>query len=189
MINGLMIVVVSAVLKITIFESIRCWRMIWIKIWIKIWIMSSFNKFLIVTWIKEEHFVNFAKKCFDCKRFKLLCSEYFTITILSNRNFDIYVTAVRFNARNWKYPKTQAMTLDISNSRIIEDSFLLKIKKGEEQLHEVINELQKANVWWFFVKKFFCFSKNLVWKIDLKCVVLIMILFTSLLSVIDWTVK
>ena len=90
---------------------------------------------------------NFCKKCFDCKRFKLLCGEYFNITLLSNRKFDIYVTAVRFNARNWKYPKTQAMTLDILNSHIIDDSFQLKIKKGEEKIHEVINEFRKANVW------------------------------------------
>ena len=74
-------------------------------------------------------------------------SEYFTLTQLSNRKFGIYVTAVRFNARNWKYPKTQAMTLDILNSRQIDDSFILLIKKGEEQLHEVINELRKAKVW------------------------------------------
>ena len=67
------------------------------------------------------------KKGFNCKRFKSLCGEYFNITLLSNRKFDIYVTAVRFNARNWKYPKTQAMTLDILNSRKIDDSFLLKI--------------------------------------------------------------
>ena len=59
---------------------------------------------------------NFCKKCFDCKRFKLLCSEYITLTQLSNRKFGIYVTAVRFNARNWKYSKTQAMTLEILNS-------------------------------------------------------------------------
>ena len=90
---------------------------------------------------------NFCKKCFDCKRFKLLCSEYFTLTQLSNRKFGIYVTAVRFNARNWKYPKTQAMTLDILNSRQIDDSFILLIKKSEEQLHEVINKLRKAKVW------------------------------------------
>ena len=75
-----------------------------------------------------------------------MCGEYFTLTQLSNRKFDIYVTVVRFNARNWKYPKTQAMTLDILNSRQIDDSFLLKIKKGKGQLQEVISELQKANV-------------------------------------------
>ena len=90
---------------------------------------------------------NFCKKYFDCKRFKLLCSEYFTLTQLSNRKFGIYVTTVRFNARNWKYPETQEMTLDILNSRQIDDSFLLLIKKGEEQLHEVINELRKVKVW------------------------------------------
>ena len=84
---------------------------------------------------------NFCKKCFNCKRFKLLCGEYYTITELSNRKFGIFVTAVRFNARNWKYPKTQAMTLDILNSRQIDNSLILLIKKGEEQLHEVINEL------------------------------------------------
>ena len=88
------------------------------------------------------------KKCFDCKRFELLCGEYYTITELSNRKFGIFVTAVHFNARNWKYPKTQAMTLNILNSQQqIDDSFLLKIKKGEKQLQEVINELRKANVW------------------------------------------
>ena len=54
---------------------------------------------------------------------------------------------MRFNARNWKYPKTQVMTLDILNSHIIDDSLQLKIKKGEEKLHEVINEFRKANVW------------------------------------------
>ena len=58
---------------------------------------------------------------------------------------------MRFNARNWKYPKTQAMAFDILNSRQIDDSFILLIKKGEEQLHEVINELQKAKVWSFFL--------------------------------------
>ena len=89
---------------------------------------------------------DFCKKCFDCKRFKLLCGEYYTITELSNRKFDIFVTAVRFNAHSWMYPKMQAMTLDILNSRKIDDSFLLKIKKGEKQFQEVINELLKANV-------------------------------------------
>ena len=74
-------------------------------------------------------------------------SEYFTLTQLSNRKFGIYVIAVRFNARNWKYLKTQAMTLDILNSRQIHDSFILLIEKSEEQLHEVINKLQKAKVW------------------------------------------
>ena len=90
---------------------------------------------------------NFCKNCFNCKRFKLLCSEYFTLTQLSNRKFGIYVTAGRFNVHNWKYPKTQAMTFDILNSRQIDDSFILLIKKGDEQLHEVINELRKAKVW------------------------------------------
>ena len=89
---------------------------------------------------------NFCQKCFDFKRFKLLCSEYSTLIQLSNRKFGIYVTDVGFNARNWKYPKKQAMTLDILNSRQIDDSFILLIKKGEEQIHEVINELQKAKV-------------------------------------------
>ena len=84
---------------------------------------------------------HFCKKCFDCKRFKLFCSEYFILTQLSNRKFGIYVTAVRFNACNWKYLKTQAMTLDILNSQQIDNSFKLSIEKGEEQLHEVINEL------------------------------------------------
>ena len=84
-----------------------------------------------------------------------MCGEYYTITELSNRKFGIFVTAVRFNALNWKYPKTKAMTLNILNSRQIDDSFLLKIKIGEKQLQEVINELRIANVWWFFVKKFF----------------------------------
>ena len=41
---------------------------------------------------------DFCKKCFDCKRFKLLCSEYCTIKKLSNRKFYKYVTAVSFNA-------------------------------------------------------------------------------------------
>ena len=90
---------------------------------------------------------NFWKKCFHYKRFKLLCSEYFILRQLSNRKFGIYGTAVRFNARNWKYPKTQAMTLDILNSQRTDDSFMLLIKKGEGQLHEVINELRKAKVW------------------------------------------
>ena len=96
---------------------------------------------------ERKRICDFCKKCFNCKRFKLLRGEYYTITELSNRKFGIFVTAVRFNARNWKYPKTQAMTLDILNSRQIDDSFILLIKKGEEQLHEVINELRKAKVW------------------------------------------
>ena len=90
---------------------------------------------------------DFRKKYFDCKRFELLCGEYYTITELSNRKFGIFVTAVRFNAHNWKCPKAQAITLDILNSRQIEDSLLLKIKKCEKQLQEVINELRKANFW------------------------------------------
>ena len=90
---------------------------------------------------------NFCKKCFDCKRFKLLYSEYFTLTQLSNRKFGIYVTTVRFNARNWKYAKAEAITFGILNSRQIDDSFILLIKKGKEQLHEVTNEIRKAKVW------------------------------------------
>ena len=54
---------------------------------------------------------------------------------------------MRFNARNSKYPKTQAMTLDTLNSQQIDDSFILLIKNDEEQLHEVINELRKTKVW------------------------------------------
>ena len=91
--------------------------------------------------MKEKKFEIFAKKCFDCKRYNLLCGEYSTITELSRREVMIYVTAVRFNARNLCYPKTQAMTLDTLNSRPVDLNFFSEIKEGEEQLQNVTDEL------------------------------------------------
>ena len=54
---------------------------------------------------------------------------------------------MQFNARNLRYPKTQAMTLDVLNSRPVNLNFLSEIQKGEEELQNVIDELRKVNVW------------------------------------------
>ena len=54
----------------------------------------------------------FCKKCFDCRRFRQLCYEWFGIVKNSRRKDGIYCTVVRFCQRNLRYQKTQCMTLD-----------------------------------------------------------------------------
>ena len=107
----------------------------------------EFQQVFICYLNERKKVCDFCKKYFDCKRFKLLCGEYSTITELSRRDLMIYVTAVRFNARNLRYPKVQAMTLDILNSRPVDKHFLSDIKEGERQLQNVINEFRKVKVW------------------------------------------
>ena len=107
----------------------------------------EFEQVFICYLNERKKVCDFCKKCFDCRRFKLLCGEYSTITELSRREVMIYVTAVRFNAHNLCYSKTQAMTLDILNSRPVDLNFLSEIKEGEEQLHNVIDELRNGKVW------------------------------------------
>ena len=92
----------------------------------------EFQQVFICYLNERKKVCDFCKKYCDCKRFKLLCGEYSTITELSRRDLMIYVTAVRFNARNLRYPKIQAMTLDILNSRPVDKHFLQTLKKAKD---------------------------------------------------------
>lgn len=79
---------------------------------------------------------NFCNTCFDCRRFKQLCYEYYNLRNNSSRRYFIYVIAVRFHLRNLKY-KTQAMTLNILRSRSVGVDFLIQIKEGEEIFYKL----------------------------------------------------
>ena len=73
----------------------------------------------------------FCKTCKKCRHFKLLCAKTETVTLNSWRNINSIVVAVRFNCKNYKYPKTLPMTVDILNRRLInkEEKILIKKKK------------------------------------------------------------
>ena len=65
----------------------------------------------------------------------------------SNRRYKIYVTRLRFCQRNFCYPKTQCMAIDILNSGVVDDEFINFVEEKENILFEIITEFRKARVW------------------------------------------
>ena len=100
---------------------------------------------------ERQNFCNFCKTCAKCKRVRQLCYEYDGIILNSNRKFGRYTTVVRVNAENRRYPKTFCMTVDIYNSRIIEENednlFLEQIKVYEQKFLKVVNDFRKVKLW------------------------------------------
>ena len=95
---------------------------------------------------REEQCV-FCKKCFNCRRFRLLCYEWHRTILNSNRKNGIYCTAVRFCKQNLRYPKTQCITLDFLNSRPVDDEFKNFVEKKEKIIFDIANEFRKVKVW------------------------------------------
>ena len=75
----------------------------------------------------------FCKTCKKCRHFKLLCAEAETVTLNSWRNINSFVVPVRFNCKNYKYPKTLPMTVDILNRRLINKDEKILIKKKKKK--------------------------------------------------------
>lgn len=67
---------------------------------------------------------NFCKKCFDCRRFKILCYDWYGIVTNSNRKYGIHCSAMRFCQRNLRYRKTECMTVDFLNSGVVDKDFI-----------------------------------------------------------------
>ena len=66
---------------------------------------------------------------FDCRRFKILCYDWYGIVANSNRKYGIYCTAVKFCQPNLRYPKTECMTVHFLNSGVVDEDFTNFVKK------------------------------------------------------------
>ena len=97
---------------------------------------------------ERKFYCKFCKVRKSCQRFKRLCCELETIMLNSWRKSGVYVTAVRFCSKNFRYPKTLCMTVDILVHCSVSKNFVKKIEEKEKPFNRnVVNAFRRELFW------------------------------------------
>lgn len=97
---------------------------------------------------ERKFYCKFFKMCKSCQRFKRLCCELETIMLNSCRKSGGYVTAVRFCSKNFRYPKTLCITVDILVHRSVSKKFVEKIEEKEKPFYRNVVNAFRSELFW-----------------------------------------